>query len=277
MHKGWLLAGTAIATTLAAGTGVHSTQAADGSASGADRAVSDTNGKISAAAGAFNDDFAAIGQGSISLPLTQEWGLQIDGAAATLDDNGYGNAAAHVFWRDPARGLVGGYGSAIYYDAPGDNVWGGQIGAEAEGYFGRLTLRGMLGGEFGEDPLPDGVFALATAAYYPTDDLRLAGGYARAARIDFGLVEAEYQLSSLVPGLSTFAEARYGEDDNWSAWLGVRFYFGEPKSLIRRQREDDPAGNAGNTFFAYGSAFQGMDNPPSQPPCDDPEGYCTIT
>jgi hypothetical protein len=43
-----------------------------------------------------------------------------------------------------------------------------------------------------------------------------------------------------------FAEARIGEGSGGSGgWGGVRFYFGNSdKSLIRRQREDDPIGSS---------------------------------
>src|SRR5690606_31620858 len=142
------LTGTAIATSFAAGVVVQSSEAADvaraASAPVSDRAVSETNGKVSAAAGAFNDDFAAIGEGSISLPLSTNWGLQLDGAVATLEDNPFGTSAAHLFWRDPGRGLIGGYGGAVYYDSPVGDIWAGQLGIEAEAYLGRVTLQGIV-------------------------------------------------------------------------------------------------------------------------------------
>lgn len=270
------LTGTAIATSFAAtGVAIASSEAAN-AADTAAPAVSQANGKISAGAGAMNDDFSAIGEGSFSLPIGRDWGLQLDGAVATLEDDVFANTAAHMFWRDPGRGLVGAYGGAVYYDSPVGDVWAGQLGFEGEAYLGRFTLHGIVGGEFGRK-VDDSVFGLAEAAFYPLDDLRVSAGYARAAKIDFGTAAVEYQVASVAPGFTTFVEGRYGEDENWGAWAGIRFYFGEPKSLIRRHREDDPASNAGNTFFAYGSAFVDTDRPPSQPPCDDPEGYCTIT
>jgi len=42
-------------------------------------------------------------------------------------------------------------------------------------------------------------------------------------------------------GLSLFASAARGEAGFYYALGGIRYYFGEKKSLILRHREDDPA------------------------------------
>lgn len=36
-------------------------------------AVSQPNGKVSAGAGAITDDFSAVGEGSLSLPIDRDW------------------------------------------------------------------------------------------------------------------------------------------------------------------------------------------------------------
>ena len=46
---------------------------------------------------------------------------------------------------------------------------------------------------------------------------------------------------SAAPGLSVFALGELGENDQYKATAGVRFYFGANKSLQKRHREDDPA------------------------------------
>ena len=58
-----------------------------------------------------------------------------------------------------------------------------------------------------------------------------------------GVLGAEYQASrNDTYGLSLFGEGRTDGSDFHAVFGGLRVYFGENKSLVRRHREDDPTG-----------------------------------
>ena len=49
---------------------------------------------------------------------------------------------------------------------------------------------------------------------------------------------------------SLFAEGRFGEGNNHGVWGGLRIYFGQrDKTLIRRNREDDPEPDLPSNLF----------------------------
>lgn len=208
-------------------------------------AVSSPNGKISVFGGGDEDGGIIYGAASYTMPLGHSFGLQIDGLAgdAGATDDGIFQGAAHLFWRDPSKGLLGLYGSALSAD-PGEMY---RIAGEGHLYLNRITLEGLVGWD--QADTDDGTFWSATAAYYLTGNTRVFGG-ARYSDWRDGLIEApgtvgfaglEHQLNwgSDRRGYSVFAEGRFGDDYN-AAWGGLRVYFGANKSLIRRHREDDP-------------------------------------
>lgn len=207
-------------------------------------AVSGLNGKISAFGGGVGsdviDDSGLAGiTGAISLPIGHRYGLQIDGMAGTLDGDAFGGIAAHAFYRDPDAFLLGLYTSYTALDIGAkDSV--GRFGLEGELYLDNLTLTGIAGVQYGE--LDDGFTSTLRAAYYLTDDLMLSAGhnyYEEAGH--FGTAGVEYQMPfDLQFSPSLFADGRFGEDDFYSVTGGIRFYFGEEKSLIDRHRQDDP-------------------------------------
>jgi len=65
-------------------------------------AVDGFNGKIDGYGGGANHSSSLYGaNGSLSIPLAQQWGLQIDGGVGSFDSSGTARGAGHVFWRDP--------------------------------------------------------------------------------------------------------------------------------------------------------------------------------
>ena len=135
------------------------------------------------------------------------------------------------------------------------------VGPEAEWYYGRWTVQGVAGVEFGNSTsevvgdelqsyeVKTRFFDQVNLAYYLQDDLKvflghryLGGKHALALGGEWGLPVGSGVMAAL------FAEARIGENDFHGVWGGVRFYFGQKnKSLIRRHREDDPI-DWGNGF-----------------------------
>ncbi|MBN8934862.1 MAG: hypothetical protein J0I13_00825, partial [Rhizobiales bacterium] len=107
----------------------------------------------------FNTKFAAFGgslangalyavQGSASIPLGKQWGLQVDGTIGSFDGRALGTAAGHWFQRNPGQGLIGLYASHTYWDRLG-GVHLTQAAAEGAYYGNRWTLEGIAGVEFG--------------------------------------------------------------------------------------------------------------------------------
>lgn len=208
-------------------------------------AVSGINGKISLLGGSLFDEGYGALSGSISIPVGVRYGLQLDGAVGTHDGEFIGGGAGHLFWRDPSMGLLGLFGSHTYHDNLDGSV--SRIGVEAEYYWNRATLKGVVGAEFFDfdvatDVDDEGFFAFSDISYYPIDNLELSVGHRYTAETHALALGVEYQLDQQVfsSGVALFAEGRIGENDYQGIWGGVTFYIGDDKSLIRRHREDDP-------------------------------------
>jgi hypothetical protein len=270
-NRNWYLSTSALTGIFALGLGTAVSAADLGSiapAPGAPPAddlpaVSGINGKVSGFGGWENYDLGADGglfgvDGSFSIPLGQMFGFQADGMISSLDGNFIGGAAGHLFWRNPATGLLGLYGSWVTRDGSGVDTW--RIGVEGEFYSGPITIQGVVGYEGADVPAfilldDEDVFAYADLAYYATPDLRFSAGYRRLNGLDMAALGAEWQLpADFIGGTSLFAEGRIGEDDYASVWAGLRVYLGaERKTLIRRHREDDPFNWLSNNIFDFDS------------------------
>src|SRR5262245_25770867 len=233
-------------------------------------AVDGFNAKIDAFGGSIaNRDVEGV-RGAITAPLGGPHGVQVDLGAGSLDGRAFGNIAGHLFWRDPSRALLGLYVSHTHWDELG-GVHVSQVAGEGELYYGRFTLGGVAGVEFGNSvasstvattviPAGPGVPGLITTSvsaqgfdvktrffdqinlkYYVTDDWAAYVGH----RYQGGLnalalgTEVAFPLTRGVLA-SGFVEARVGEQDFHGIWGGVRFYFGNDKPLIARHRTQDP-------------------------------------
>lgn len=218
--------------------------AAHAQESGALPAVSAPNYKLGFSGGSFdgtpNGDAAFEARGSYSTPMSFSTGLQIDGAIASVEDGDatWGSVGGHYFWRDPSVGLAGIYGDVNWYDS---NTYA-TVAFEGERYYDRFTFSTATGIQFGD--VDTSFFTDSYVYYYPTDDLQLGGGYRHDAAGSYGLARVEYQVMPDAYGMSLFADGAWSENGFDKVMGGVRFYFGAPKSLIRRHREDDPASRA---------------------------------
>lgn len=209
-------------------------------------AVSGINGKISVQGGGFDEEGFGLLTGSLSVPLGDPFGVQVDAMVGTRDGDFVGGGGGHLFWRNPAYGLLGVYGGYTHREDIDGSV--ARIGVEGEYYWGNWTAKALVGMEFVDSDNPlfiaedESFFALADISYYANENLQLSVGHRYISERNALALGIEYQLDQPVfsSGVSLFAEARIGEDDYQAAWGGVRFYFGEDKSLMRRHREDDP-------------------------------------
>ena len=244
-------------------------------------AVDGLNAKLDAVGGAWWDSNRSSGfygaSGSFSLPLAHRWGAQLD--AAVGSDNGVADigGAGHLFWRDPAVGLLGAYVSyAGRVDSLGTNAV--HMAGEGQYYWNRWIFSAAVGVEIvnstasvpGWESVQTRFFDAVTAAYYVTDNLQLWAGH----RYAYGANALALGLESAVAlgggrMASLFSDALFAEGGGKGVRGGVRIYFGQrDKTLIERHRQDDPpaAIQAGGCGFGFhrGANGQCMANRPGR-------------
>jgi len=200
--------------------------------------------------------------GTISVPLGHSFGAQLDLGSGAFGNSPLGNATGHLFWRDPDKGLIGAYGSGLLLgDRVGRGVW--TAAGEFEAYLGRFTGRAVIGiqgassyrgalspfevrsyGGPSAFTTPNYFTDIVSATFYPIDDLALSVGHVYSFGRNAVTGEVEYLLPQFRGGNiapSAFVSAAYGWNNSSNIMAGIRIYFGNhDKTLIRRQREDDP-------------------------------------
>ena len=283
--RSWLLMSTTLGVGLAVG---HAASAADVASRPAPApapmatslpAVDGINGAFALFGGGSDSGGMFGAMGSIALPLGYSYGAQTDATIANLDGNVYLSVGQHLFWRDPTKGLVGLYGSYQHYDAAGGTN-AGRVAAEAEAYLDRFTVRGTAGVEFGkkgrlatpglvtEFDLKTRFFDMVDVVYYPTDNLNLYVGHRYVGGNHALALGGEYMFASTgSTAFSAFAEGRIADNES-AIYGGVKVRFGNSaKSLIRRDREDDPRNWEPDTLFGIaGSLGTTPVSPPGPPP-----------
>ncbi|HXY57641.1 MAG TPA: hypothetical protein VEH76_03585 [Methylocystis sp.] len=238
------------------------------------------------------------GLGTVTFPLQHDFGVQVDSILAEWNNRFLGGGGAHLFWRDPSQGLIGVYGSGTYWSGA-NGVGIGRAAGELEGYIGRITVQGVVGGEFGgRSAVASSAFGVspfgnaylgfnwydlhtriydhASIAYYLTDDIKLSVGHIYTGGRSAATVGGEMRLPvSFYRGAAAtaFVEGRIGEHNADSIQGGLRIYFGNSdKTLIRRQREDDPTNYLKDNLFTLsnsqrtGAILLPKSSSPSPPP-----------
>lgn len=227
-------------------------------------AVSGVNGKVELGGGyewgdrRFLDHaFGTVG-GSLSLPIGQQFGAQIDATVLHARGEAAGTVGGHLFWRNPATALVGVYADGFTTKVPRGDLTFGRVAGEAELYLDRVRLSALAGVEYG-DRIRTRAFVDAVASFYIQDDLRLYAGFRHSFAGNQGRGGVEYQLPASTGwgNVALFAEGRVGENEYAAAMAGVRVYFGQQKSLMRRHREDDPEVWTSQHFSDAGQAIAG--------------------
>jgi len=205
-------------------------------------AVSGVNAKIGSFGASLDGEGAGGAFFGVALPLGQRFGAQLDGLVGTSQGgNTFRGAAGHLFWRDPARALLGIYASHVQWDVDAGTSGRSEVnkvGLESQLYLGRFTLEGLSAYQFGSDR---GFTGKGTLAFYPLDDLRLHVGVTQYEGPGFGAFTGLEWAPRPGGSMSMFADVGVDEDRDVRAVFGLRFYLaGSDKSLIRRHREDDP-------------------------------------
>ena len=237
-------------------------------------AVDGLSGKLRLSGATADGDTSAGVEGAIAFPLAHRFGMQLDLGAGRMETSHdgratYQGAGAHLFWRDPSQGMVGIETSYAHLDAY-DGVHTYSAGVEAERYWDRFTLAGVMGVTGGSDTTvsnSEGRFrydiktefvAGPRLTWYPDDNVALSASGAVAGDDVAAGLGVEFALASqhqYQPSL--FARAVVGEGGEVYAMAGINIYFGQrSKSLIRRHREDDPPiANLSSHGYLAGLAF----------------------
>jgi hypothetical protein len=242
-------------------------------------AVDAVNGKFDGFAGTVAGKSVAGVNGSVTVPLEGQYGAQFDGSIGSLDGNTFAAGAGHLFWRDPSRALVGLYVSETYWDRYG-GISVAHVAGEGEMYWGRFTLQGIAGIEFGNSgaasfssittgPVAGAVTTFVDAynirtrffdeinlKYYFADDIAGYVGHRYLGGLNALALGAEL-ARPLGHGVlaSAYVEGRIGENDASGVWGGLKLYFGPTDMpLIARHRvEDPPNWNVDNLFGILGN------------------------
>ncbi|HEY5043222.1 MAG TPA: hypothetical protein VIK53_14605 [Verrucomicrobiae bacterium] len=231
-------------------------------------AVSEINGKVDYSGGNMNSAEGHNFSGSITLPISHQFGFQADALYSRISNLNFYGGAGHLFWRNPDYGLLGLTGGYLYRDGA-DTVDTFQAGAEGELYWRQFNF-GFFGGlgsidyQYSApfiDTNPTRFIGRVSADYYPLENLRVGASFTSAFKDYFGKAEAEYQLP--INGLALTGEVALGNHgyDHWL--LGVRYYFGGKKTLRDRQRQDDPRGlmpQILQSLGVYGAEFNRKEN-----------------
>ncbi len=141
-----------------------------------------------------------------------------------------------------------GYDGSSGYDWGCNGNYGCSIGALTPGG-GLYEMNGFRKHLFDQTRLFDHL----EVAYFPLDDLRLSVAHEYTGGFNAVVADVEYLLRTgkgIAP--SVFAEGSLGEHGASSILGGIRVYFGEEdKSLINRQREDDPTIHMRRDLISY--------------------------
>jgi hypothetical protein len=238
-------------------------------------AVDGLNGKIDSFYGAVNRSYIRGTNAALSLPVGQNYGLQLDGMYARgfgTDILGYG---AHFFRRDPSKYLLGLVAGALQSTDFNDVL----AGVEGEIYFKNFTVGAFVGynnfdtrvaSSFAPrvNAARDFVAARIYAAAYPVDNLMISAEWQNRFGKNFCIVGLEYQTP--VRGLCLFVDGGLGDNDFRQLIGGVRIYFGGDKTLKARHRQDDPENITSVFSGTGGGAIAGPQAPAPAPKIDDP-------
>nr|WP_319393749.1 hypothetical protein [uncultured Desulfobacter sp.] len=224
-------------------------------------AVSTLNGKMAFSYGDMDSNRGRSLTGSINIPLAKNLGLQADGLYSHVSKRDFYGTGLQLFWRDSDKGLIGVEVAGVH-NSDIDSYIGGMM---CEYYLGAFTLgvnAGFARIDYAIGPVPfietdeTDPYVGASIGFYPIDNLLLEASYSYSFDNNLYACKIEYQTP--IKGFSVFADLATGDQDYDQSLLGIRYYFGKEKSLIRRHREDDPPNivtNVINNIGTYGAEY----------------------
>ncbi|MCF4165100.1 hypothetical protein L2U69_05555 [Zavarzinia compransoris] len=233
MKMNAFLSSAALASVIAATSFVSAQEAMPVSDDqfGYGKAVAETNFQLSIFGGGDENGGLYGGAPSLTIPLGDSVGLQIDGIAGFVaDEVGFAGGAAQLFARDPESYLIGVVGAGYYLEGYSQYA----VSGISEFYIDNITLEATVGYTMGE-VVPDEFYGRGGIAIYPNPNLRLGGGLVYSDEVGLG---GDIQLETLltdIPGMALFATGAFDEAGA-TGYGGVRFYFGSGSSLLGADR-----------------------------------------
>lgn len=205
---------------------------------GAIPAVSKVNGWVGIATNYFKNNlhkgWGGNVEGGIAAPVGPNLGAQLHTYDGWAGPASVGSVDGYVFWRCPTQGL---FGPHVLY-TKSNSFHHTLYGLHGEGYVDNWTLV-IEGGGASRSNHKNGYYGEALIHWYAQPDWRLYVGAISLGGDVTGQVGTEYQFGlSCLPGLSVFADAGTGAHNLSYGFLGLRYYFGDAKPLMCRQRED---------------------------------------
>ncbi len=203
-----------------------------------DAAVSEANLKLRGSFGEVIDDYSWNVEAAFTAPLSERFGVAVEGGAGSNANNDYFGVGGHLFARDPDSYLLGVFGA--YSEGTSFNVDATRVGGEFEFYLDQLTVSGSAGYQF-STILGDKSFGNLDFKWYATNNFSIsAGGFGDEDKA-YARGRLEWQPGfAALPGLAFHADGVFGEDDYQSVMFGLTYYFGTPVDLIDRHRRQDP-------------------------------------
>ncbi|PWR25972.1 hypothetical protein DKG74_03220 [Zavarzinia aquatilis] len=198
---------------------------------GAGKGVAETNFQLGIFGGGDENGGLYGGAPSLTLPLGDNVGLQIDGIAGFVaDEVGFAGGAAQLFYREPETFMVGIVGAGYFVDDYEQYA----VAGIAEYYIDNITLEGTAGYTLGE-VVPDQFYGRAGISIYPNPNLRIGGGLMYSDVVGLGGdIQAEALLTD-IPGMALFATGAF-DDKGATGYGGVRFYFNSATNLLSDDR-----------------------------------------
>lgn len=208
----------------------------------AGQAVSKINAKVEAIGGNTDGDGAQALQGSLTVPLGTHFGGQVDVLGGKISSDTLTGAGGHLFWRNPEIGLVGITASQSRLD----KIDFSRYGAEAEYYLNNFTFS-LYGGRQ-EGDVPNTGYSGLAASYYITENILIQLGGETVSDQHNANMSMEWQPEFTPNGVSFFANGMRGNNDLDAVYAGIKYYWGDSKSLKDRHRKDDPANQLFNNY-----------------------------
>lgn len=236
-------------------------------------AVSAVNGKMDATYGMINRTSSRALTGTISAPIGDSYGIQVDTLYQKVAERDFYGLAGHFFTRKSTTGLLGMVFGGVHSNAISNIT----VGVEAEYYFDMVSVGGIVGYDnvmknstqvitFSPrlNTSRDFVMANLYAAVYPMPDLMLRFDYTSRLSRNFYDLTVEYQTP--VPGVSVFGDVGLGDNNFFQLLGGIRYYFGAKKTLKARHRQDDPTNFLNGITGGAGNALTGQQSTTPNPP-----------
>lgn len=176
------------------------------------------------------------GGASLTFPLGQNMGLQVDGIVGkAASETTFWGGAAQLYLRDPSSYLIGLGVSALRIDEESQY----SVSAIGEYYVDQITIEALAGIQSG-DIVDGGFVGRLGLAYYATPNLKVGGGVSYNDAAEFG---GDLQVEYMVAPASGLALYTLGGFDNDGAvgMIGLRLYGGAPEAAAGEDGEAGPS------------------------------------